>query len=68
MARIIAGELLAGDYPEGSILPNEAEMSQRYSVGRSTVREALRILEGWGAVRMKRGRNGGPIATRPDIR
>ena len=68
IARTIAGELLDGLYPEGAMLPNEAEMSQRYAVGRSTVREALRILEGWGAVRMKQGRNGGPVATRPDTR
>ncbi len=68
VARVIAGELLDGRYAEGSMLPNEADMAERYQVGRSTVREALRILEGWGAVRMKRGRNGGPVATRPDIR
>jgi GntR family transcriptional regulator, transcriptional repressor for pyruvate dehydrogenase complex len=68
VARTIAGELLDGEFPDGSMLPNEVEMSQRYGVGRSTVREALRILEGWGAVRMKQGRNGGPVATRPDIR
>jgi DNA-binding FadR family transcriptional regulator len=68
IARTIASELLDGRYAAGTMLPNEAEMTQRYGVGRSTVREALRILEGWGAVRMKQGRNGGPVATRPDIR
>ena len=68
VARTIAGELLDGEFGHSSVLPNEAEMSQRYGVGRSTVREALRILEGWGAVRMKQGRNGGPVATPPDIR
>lgn len=68
VARTIAGQMLTGVYAEGSMLPNEAEMADQYSVGRSTVREALRILEGWGAVRLKLGRNGGPIATRPDIR
>jgi DNA-binding FadR family transcriptional regulator len=67
LARRIAGELLSGHYASGAALPNEAEMAEDYRVGRSTVREALRILEGWGAVRMKRGRNGGPIATRPDV-
>jgi len=68
IARTIAKELLEDPSRYGTMLPNEAEMTQRYGVGRSTVREALRILEGWGAIRMKQGRNGGHVATLPDIR
>lgn len=45
----VAGELrkqiLAGELAQGVRLPSEAELSTHYSVSRSTVREALRVLE-----------------------
>ncbi len=44
----IAGEIglriVRGDYPPRSILPNEAQWSQSFGVGRSAVREAIKIL------------------------
>lgn len=45
-ARIAAGELRAGDR-----LPSERELVERYGIARSSVREALRVLESLELVR-----------------
>lgn len=34
-----------GEYGEGSKLPSEKMLSEEYSVGRSSVREALKMLQ-----------------------
>ncbi|MEM1134284.1 MAG: GntR family transcriptional regulator [Bacteroidota bacterium] len=36
--------ILSGDYPEGSLLPSENELSRRFNVTRPTVRQALNTL------------------------
>jgi DNA-binding FadR family transcriptional regulator len=50
-------EIISGRYPPGSILPNEAEISATFSVGRSAVREAVKMLTAKGLVesRPRRG-------------
>jgi DNA-binding FadR family transcriptional regulator len=50
-------EIISGRYPQGSILPNEAEISATFSVGRSAVREAVKMLTAKGLVesRPRRG-------------
>lgn len=50
-------EIISGRYPPGSILPNEAEISANFSVGRSAVREAVKMLTAKGLVesRPRRG-------------
>ena len=40
---------------EGGIVPGELELAQRLEVGRPQVREALSVLEGFGAVRSRQG-------------
>jgi DNA-binding FadR family transcriptional regulator len=37
--------ILSGELPAGSVLPAERELSERFGVGRTTVREALRALQ-----------------------
>lgn len=44
----------------GDRLPPEATMAQNYGVARSTLREALRILQAYGLIRIKSGPSGGP--------
>ncbi|MGV0838226.1 GntR family transcriptional regulator [Mycolicibacterium thermoresistibile] len=44
VARVLRKEIVDGVYPVGSQLPTEHELSQRFSVSRYTVREALRRL------------------------
>jgi len=53
---IVERRLVAGDRLEA-----EAVMCDRFGVGRSTVREALRILENHGVVRIRTGPGGGPV-------
>src|SRR3954471_11577846 len=44
----LAGEIglriVRGDYPPGTILPNEAKWSETFTVSRSAVREAIKML------------------------
>ena len=50
-------EFIQGDgIEEGDKLPTEAEMTKRLGVGRSTIREAYRVLQTLGFVEMKAGR------------
>jgi DNA-binding FadR family transcriptional regulator len=66
VAREVARGILNDELPVGTMLATESSMAERYAVGRSTVREALRLLEAWGAIEIRQGRNGGPLTKRPD--
>lgn len=58
---IAAGHLGAGDR-----LPPERELATRFQVSRTSVREALRVLEALGLVRVRRGaENGATLLTEP---
>lgn len=46
---------------EGDTLPSEAQMLRHYEVGRASLREALRLLEVQGLVRIRTGARGGPV-------
>ena len=50
-----------GVLKSGDRLPSEAELAKQFNVGRQTVREALRILELSGFIRVQKGFGGGPI-------
>jgi GntR family transcriptional repressor for pyruvate dehydrogenase complex len=50
----------------GDSLPAEAELIEEYQFSRGTVREALRLLEADGLVRVRRGAGGGVEVTKPD--
>jgi GntR family transcriptional repressor for pyruvate dehydrogenase complex len=60
IARLIVDDVVARDLPAGAALPREAEMAELYGASRATVREALRMLEANGLVRVRPGRYGGP--------
>ena len=58
-------ELLdSGEYPVGSRLPPERELSQRFTVSRPTIREAIIYLEALGSLKVKVG-SGVYVAERP---
>lgn len=57
--------ILRGDFPEGTALPPERELVTQTGMSRTTVREALRILEVQGLVHIKTGRAGGAFVQRP---
>jgi GntR family transcriptional regulator, transcriptional repressor for pyruvate dehydrogenase complex len=59
---IVSSDLAAGDR-----LPPERELAARFEVSRTSVREALRVLEALGLVRVRRGSdNGATLLDRPD--
>ncbi|MBX3584952.1 MAG: FadR family transcriptional regulator [Rhizobiaceae bacterium] len=44
LANEIGMRIVRGDYPPGTILPNEAKWSETFDVSRSAVREAIKML------------------------
>lgn len=60
--RIVSGEL-----PKGARLPPEEELTEQFGIARTTLREALRVLESQGLIAIKRGRGGGPVVTHPSL-
>jgi GntR family transcriptional regulator, transcriptional repressor for pyruvate dehydrogenase complex len=64
-AERVAGEIVrdivARELGSGAHLPLEAAMATQYRVSRSSVREALRILEVQGLISLKPGPGGGPV-------
>ena len=57
--------ILRGEFPEGTALPPERELVAQTRMSRTTVREALRILEVQGLVQIRTGRAGGAFVQRP---
>ncbi len=57
---LISGELKPGDF-----LPSEAELSERFGVGKSSIREAVKMLEALGVVEICKG-NGSRICSTVD--
>jgi GntR family transcriptional regulator, transcriptional repressor for pyruvate dehydrogenase complex len=65
LANALRERILSGEYPEGTPLPPERELVVQTRMSRTTVREALRILEVQGLIRIKAGRAGGAFVQRP---
>ena len=66
LANELRERILSGEYPEGTPLPPERELVVQTRMSRTTVREALRILEVQGLIRIKAGRAGGAFVQHPD--
>jgi len=56
-------DVATGKFKPGDRLPVDSELERRFSVGRSSIREAIRALELFGLVWVKRGRDGGAFFT-----
>ena len=65
IARDIVRQIGNGHFSSGDPLPSEAEMAVSYNVGRTSVREALRVLEVQGLITIKTGPGGGPTIKDP---
>jgi DNA-binding FadR family transcriptional regulator len=50
LANILGTEIVGEIYPPGSLLPNEFEMRERFSVSRTALREAYRVLTAKGLI------------------
>jgi GntR family transcriptional regulator, transcriptional repressor for pyruvate dehydrogenase complex len=57
----IVRDIVAQGLQSGSRLPLEAAMARQYNVSRASLREALRLLEVQGLIRLKPGPGGGPV-------
>ena len=61
LAQQLVNEIVSDGLAPGDRLAPEAEMCANYGVGRSTIREALRVLESQGVITIKTGPGGGPV-------
>lgn len=61
VAQQIVADIVDLGLRPGDRLSSETAMLERYGVGRSSLREALRLLEVSGLLRMKTGAGGGPV-------
>jgi len=68
VARDLRGLILRGVLAPGQALPSESDLLQALQVSRNTLREALRILESESLITVRRGRTGGAVVQRPDVR
>ncbi len=57
----------AGDFPVGSRLPAERELSSIFGVTRPVIREALQTLERLGAVQIAQGERAEVVQVTPDM-
>ncbi len=69
MAELVASNLrrriIGGELADGAELPREAELLAEFGVSRPSLREALRILETEGLIRIRRGKIGGGVVQVP---
>lgn len=63
----LRGEIVSGVRSIGSTLPVERELIEAYGVSRPTLREALRILETEGLLKVTRGVTGGATVIGPSL-
>lgn len=52
----LLNRIVSGEFPPGSTLPRELDLTMQHEVSRVTVREAVKTLEAQGMVRIERGR------------
>jgi GntR family transcriptional repressor for pyruvate dehydrogenase complex len=57
--------ILRGELADGSVLPKEDELLLEFPVSKPSLREAMRILEAEGLLRVRRGKLGGAVVRRP---
>ena len=55
LAGRLQGQFMSGKFEVGEKLPPEPELMQIFGVGRSTVREAVRILSNMGFLKVRQG-------------
>ena len=59
--------IISGAIAEGERLPPERELAARFQASRTSVQQAVHMLELMGLVSIKRGSNGGAFVTKPDF-
>jgi GntR family transcriptional repressor for pyruvate dehydrogenase complex len=59
--------IYSGVFRPGEKLPSERELAIQFHVGRTALREALRVLENDGLISIRQGSNGGSFISKPKI-
>lgn len=67
IAEQIKTAILSGKLPCGERLPSERDLAKQFHVGRVSVREALRMLETMGFVKIRKGSAGGAFVGTGDL-
>lgn len=67
IAQTLRRRIVRGEMKPGESLAPEAQLMSQFEVSRPTLREAFRILETEGLIRVRRGSRGGAQVTTPDI-
>ena len=65
VATVLRRMFIRGELTEGTMLPPESELMERFGVSRPTLREAFRVLESESLIQVQRGVRGGARVTRP---
>ena len=65
VATVLRRMLVRGEISEGTMLPPESELMERFGVSRPTLREAFRVLESESLIKVERGVRGGARVHRP---
>jgi DNA-binding FadR family transcriptional regulator len=65
LADALRARIRSGEWPEGLALPTERDLAAQTGLSRTTVREALRMLEVDGWIEIRPGRGGGARVRRP---
>lgn len=55
IARTLRASIVKGRLQPGEALPSERVLAEKYDVNRSSVREAMKRLQGWGLVTIRHG-------------
>jgi GntR family transcriptional regulator, transcriptional repressor for pyruvate dehydrogenase complex len=66
VARRLADAITLGLLPDGSPLPSESDLAERFGVATVTVRDALGTLRDENLIHTRRGRGGGSFVRTPD--
>ena len=67
LAERIRAAILDGQLSEGTVMPTERELTEQTGLGRSTVREALRLLQASGLITSRPGAKGGSVVQLPHV-
>jgi DNA-binding FadR family transcriptional regulator len=66
IAEQLRGQIIRRELADGDFLPVEADLCEFFQTSRPTMREAFRILEAAGLLRIRRGGRYGPQVCAPD--
>jgi DNA-binding FadR family transcriptional regulator len=67
VADTLRRRIISGEYEAGDLLPAESALMASFDVARTTVRDAVRILESEGLLVVRRGANGGGRVQAPAV-